>query len=114
MWLYGVAFYRLIGSLRLMKTSLRSQKFARIVQESILPIIQQYLGVDEVGFLTVEEVEVSGDLEYVLVYVKSINAPKDWLVKLEKLTSAFEYELGKKFPQKRRKFNVRFKGVGGD
>ena len=56
-----------------MKTSPRSQKLAGLVQEHLMPIINWMFTPEDVGFLTVSAIEVSGDLSVGDIFVSSMD-----------------------------------------
>ena len=91
-----------------MKTSLRSEKLAGIISEKIPGIITQYLTPDQVGFITVTAVEVSGDLGVADILESSIGGPSGYLKLLKKYTKKFTYELLKQISL-RRPIILRFK-----
>ena len=91
-----------------MKMSPRSQKLSGIIIEKISPIIHQFLTPEEVGFLTVTAVEVSGDLEWIDIFVDSIGPRSGWLDRLNRFAPKIAHELLKVCPQ-RRAFKIRFK-----
>ncbi len=84
-----------------MKISPRSQKLAGVVQEKIGPIIQQFLSPDEIGFLTITAVEISGDLEWGHIFLSSIGAKKGWLDKLNGVSGKISHELAKEVESRR-------------
>ena len=63
---------------------------------------------DDVGFLAVTAVEVSGDLGVIDVYLRSINGPRSTFAKLRKASKKVASELVKKVPM-RRVPEIRFK-----
>lgn len=91
-----------------MKMSSRSQKFAGVIQENVSPIIHRFLTPVDVGFLTVTAVEVSGDLEWVNIFVDTIGGKSGWVEKLNHLAPKIGHELSK-IITKRRAFKIRFK-----
>ncbi|HEY5714716.1 MAG TPA: 30S ribosome-binding factor RbfA [Candidatus Gracilibacteria bacterium] len=91
-----------------MKTSPRSQKIAGLVQEHLTRIIPLHLTPDEVGFLTVCAVEVSGDLKVVDIFVSSLGGPDTFIKKLNKKGKAIAAELQRRLDM-RQTFILRFK-----
>jgi len=91
-----------------MKTSLRSQKLAGVIEEKLPRIIHQILSPDRIGFLTITALEVSGDLGVADVFVRSLNGPSSFLKKLKKTTPKIEYELLRHLSL-RRPIKLRFK-----
>lgn len=92
----------------LMKISERSKKLAGVIEEEIPLIIRQFTDPDEVGFLTVTAVEVSGDLGICDVFFRSLGGPNKFLKPLQKATKKIAGELTKKIPT-RRAIILRFK-----
>lgn len=84
-----------------MKFSERSIRTGGVVQEAIPPILQKLFTPDEVGFLTVTAVEVSGDLGVIDVYLRSINGPRSTFAKLRRAEKKVASELVKKVPMRR-------------
>lgn len=91
-----------------MKMSPRSQKLAGVIEEKISFIIQQFVTPDQVGFLTVRSIEVSGDLGVVDVFVHAIGAPENYLEKLQSCSGKIAHSLSKQI-ELRRVPQVRFK-----
>ncbi len=91
-----------------MKTSPRSQKLAGVVKQALSPLLQQFTNPEKVGFLTIVQVEVSGDLGVVDVWIQSLNGPKNFLSKLHPLAGRITRELMKQI-KVRRAFILRFK-----
>ena len=91
-----------------MKFSERSIRAGGVIQEVIPPILQKLFTPDEVGFLTVTAVEVSGDLGVVDVYLRTMNGPRTTFAKLRKSEKKVASELAKKV-QLRRVPIIRFK-----
>lgn len=82
-----------------MKVSEKSKKLAGVIEEHLPMIIPDLLTPNQIGFLTVSAIELSGDLKVADVFVSSIGAPKDYLKSLQKVTSKIEYELAKRVPR---------------
>lgn len=91
-----------------MKMSPRSQRLAGIIEEKISLILQHYVTPDEVGFLTVRSVEVSGDLGIVDIFMSSIGGPRDFVSPLQKNAGKIARELSQ-FIETRRVPKLRFK-----
>ena len=75
-----------------MKLSTRSIKLGGVLQEQIPAIIDRYTTPDEVGFLTVAAVEVSGDLGVADVFVNAIGGPRHYLDVLTKIAKKVAHE----------------------
>ena len=91
-----------------MKISERSQRLGSIIQAALPPIIQSIYSPEEVGFVTITAVEVSGDLEFVDVFVRSIGGPKSTFAKLRRSEKRVAQELIKQIDVRRVPI-VRFK-----
>jgi len=91
-----------------MKISERSQKLAGVVEVEISQILQKKFTPNQVGFLTVSAVEVSGDLGVCDVFVRSFNGPKDFLKTMKKQEKYCSHLLTKSL-NLRRNIIVRFK-----
>ncbi len=91
-----------------MKMSERSKRLAGTIEEVISPIIQKFTDPDEVGFITVTAVEVSGDLGVCDIFLRSINGPKKFLTPIKRVQKKISYELTQKVPT-RRAIILRFK-----
>jgi len=81
---------------------------AGIVEEIIPRLLTQYLTPDQVGFLTISAVEISGDLGVCDVFIRSIQGPKNFLSQLKKSEKRISHLLTKELNQ-RRSIIVRFK-----
>lgn len=69
-----------------MKTSERSRRLAGVVMQELPPILQRLLTPNQVGFLTVTSVEISGDCGIAEVYLDALSAPtQDWLDAVNKI-----------------------------
>ncbi len=91
-----------------MKFSPRSQRLSGVLEEIIPPILQELFSPDDVGFLTITAVEVSGDLGVADIFVRSIGGPDNFLKKLQARNSHISREiLGK--VKLRRPVILRFK-----
>lgn len=91
-----------------MKMSPRSQRMSGIVQEVLPGILQQLFTPEDIGFLTVAAVEVSGDLGVVDIYARTIGGPKSTFEKLRKAEKRVAHLLAQKI-ELRRVPVVRFK-----
>lgn len=76
-----------------MKTNLRSQKVATLLQQHMPIVLQRFISPDHVGIVTVTGVEVSGDLLYADVYVRSVGGKKDFVQRLDGLSKKISYAL---------------------
>jgi len=93
-----------------MKTSPRSQKLAGVIEPALGQVLQQLTNPETFGFLTIVDIQVSGDLSVVDVYVQSIGGSESYLKKLQKMTPKITREL-MKHVQVRRAFVLRFKSL---
>ena len=93
-----------------MKTSLRSQQLASVVTEVLPRILLGLTTPNQVGFLTVVMVEISGDLGIVLVRLSAIGAPAGWLQNIESKKKKIRYEILKQV-ELRREFELRLMAV---
>ncbi|MCK5460599.1 ribosome-binding factor A [Candidatus Gracilibacteria bacterium] len=91
-----------------MKVSERSKKLAGVVEEQISFLIQSRVTPEEVGFLTITAVEISGDLGICDVFVKSLGANADYLKILKKQEKRIAQDLAK-IVKTRRIIQVRFR-----
>lgn len=91
-----------------MKISSRSQKLSGVIQEAVSPLIHRFLTPEAIGFVSVTAVESSGDLEWVDVFVDTIEGPTGWLEQLNRFAPKIGHELLKVLPT-RRAFKIRFK-----
>ena len=92
-----------------MKVSARSQKLGGIVSELLPPMVEKFLTPNQVGFLTITAVEVSGDLGLIDVYINVMGAnTKEAIKSLAKVTPKIRFELLKKI-KLRREFILRWK-----
>ncbi len=91
-----------------MKISERSKRLAGVVEEVIPPIIQRFTDPEEVGFLTVTAVEISGDLGVCDIFLRSIGGPTKFLGPIKKVSKKISHELTKQVPV-RRAMILRFK-----
>ena len=92
----------------IMKISDRSQKLVSIVESKIPILITQVLTPDDIGFVTVSAIEISGDLGVCDVFVRSLGGPSTYLKKLQKKEKIIAHKLGEEI-QMRRVMKVRFK-----
>jgi len=91
-----------------MRTSPRSQKAAGVIHTLLPSLLQQYTTPNQVGFISVSAVELSGDLGVADVFVTQIGSAKDWLKNLQKIAPKLEHEISKAL-KLRRKLLIRFK-----
>lgn len=91
-----------------MKMSERSKKMASVVELKLSPILMQLVSPEEVGFLTVTAIEISGDLGVCDIYVKSLNGQADYLKVLKKKEKKVAQMLAKEI-KTRRIMIIRFK-----
>ncbi len=91
-----------------MRMSERSKRATGVVREKIPLIISRLLTPEDIGFLTVTAVEISGDLGVVDVFVSAINAPQNFLTALQKISKKVSTEICKEM-QLRRPMIIRFK-----
>jgi ribosome-binding factor A len=91
-----------------MKVSERSKKLAGVIEREISVIIHKLLTPDDIGFLTVTAVEVSGDLEVCDVFVKSFNGPVDYIKALQAKSKKMATMLAKQV-KTRRVLKIRIK-----
>jgi ribosome-binding factor A len=92
-----------------MKVSARSQKLGGIIAELLPPLVEKFLTPNQVGFLTITAVEVSGDLGLVDAYINVMGAnSRDAIKSLAKVTPKIRFELLQKI-KLRREFILRWK-----
>ncbi len=91
-----------------MKTSERSRRLAGVIAQELPPILQQLLTPNQVGFLTVTAVEVSGDCGIVEVFLDALSAPEGWLKTVEKIKPKIVHQLLSRV-KLRREIEMRFK-----
>ncbi len=91
-----------------MKTSERSRRLAGVIAQELPPILQQLLTPNQVGMLTVTEVEVSGDCGLAEVWLDALSAPAEWLKQVEKVKPKILHLLLSKV-KLRREIELRFK-----
>lgn len=91
-----------------MKLSPRSLKLASVIEQKLPTIIHRFLTPEDVGFLTITAVEVSGDLAVADVFVRSLNGPAAYLKKLNRSASKLSAELLKHL-EVRQAIKLRFK-----
>jgi ribosome-binding factor A len=91
-----------------MKMSPRSHKLGGSVAEKIPGIVSQLFTPDEVGFLTISAVEVSGDLMVADVFIRSIGGPADVVDRLNQAAKKISGLLAREVPT-RRTILIRFK-----
>ncbi len=92
-----------------MRVSFRSQKLAGILAESIPALIHKFFTPDQVGFLTVMAVEVSGDLGVADIFIRSFGEHKHVCRRLNAGAGKFSHELMQLLPTLRRPIRLRFK-----
>lgn len=78
-----------------MKTSPRSQKLSGVIKTQLPGIIQKLTSPNQVGFLTISAIEVSGDLSLADAFVSFLGSPPEAFKNLQKITPKIEYELNK-------------------
>lgn len=78
-----------------MKISERSQKLAHVIQSQLPPLVDKFTTPNQVGFLTVSAVEVSGDLGVADIFVNTIGGPKDYIKYLAKIAPKLQHEIAK-------------------
>ncbi len=91
-----------------MRTSERSIKLAGVVELEISQILQRKFTPNQVGFLTVSAIEISGDLGICDIFVRSFNGPKDFLKTMKKQEKHCSHLLTKSL-KLRRNIIIRFK-----
>lgn len=90
-----------------MKTSERSRRLAGVIAQELPPLLQQFLTPNQVGFLTVTEVEVSGDCGIAEVWLDALSAPANWLEAVQKVKPKIAHDLLKRV-KLRRSIELRF------
>lgn len=91
-----------------MKMSPRSQKLAGVVREHLPPLIQRFTNPEEVGFITVSAIEISGDLGVCDIFIRRIGGEANATKILNKAGKKIASELAK-LVQTRRVMVLRFK-----
>lgn len=91
-----------------MKQSERSKKLATVVQVQLASLITRFSSPEEVGFVTITAVEISGDLGVCDVFVRSVGGPTNFSKKLDKLSGKISHELSQ-LVSTRRTMVIRFK-----
>ncbi len=91
-----------------MKQSERSRRLGGVLETKIPLLIQQFFTPDQIGFVTVSAIEVSGDLKVVDVFVRSINGPDNFYKKLNRATKRFSHALSQDL-EVRQSLIIRFK-----
>ncbi len=84
-----------------MKTSPRSNKLATIVQEKLSVIINKHLTPNQIGFLTITGVEISGDLGIANVFFTTIGGAVEAEKHLRKVSKKIVYDLLKEVKLRR-------------
>lgn len=87
------------GILEEMKISEKSKKLAGVLEEHLPSILQTLTTPNQVGFLTISAIEISGDCRTADVFVNSIGGPKEYLTSLQKISAKVGFELAKKVPR---------------
>lgn len=95
-----------------MKTSDRSRRLAGVIAQQLPPLLQKFLTPNQVGLLTVTDVEVSGDLGIAEVWLDAIGAPAGWIECVTKIRPKIEHELLRSVDV-RRGIQIRFKRDNG-
>lgn len=98
----------IFGTVRAMKTSERSRKLAGVISQELPPILQQLLTPNQVGFLTVTAIEVSGDCGIAEVWLDALSAPPGWLDAVRKVKPKIAHSLLTRV-KLRREIVLRFK-----
>lgn len=91
-----------------MKTSERSRRLAGVIAQELPPLLEQLLTPNQVGFLTVTAVEVSGDCGITEVFLDALSAPEGWLNAVEKVKPKIVHQLLSRV-KLRREIEIRFK-----
>ena len=86
-------FFLIFGTVRAMKTSERSRRLAGVIAQELPPLLQQFLTPNQVGFLTVTEVEVSGDCGVAEIWLDALSAPANWLDAVNKVKPKIAHDL---------------------
>ncbi len=89
-----------------MKTSLRSEKKAKIIQQHIPFILQSFIDPDIHGFPTITHIQVSVDLLYADIYIQT--KQEKTIEYLNRNAHQIAHELVQKF-ENRKKMILRFK-----
>ena len=76
-----------------MKTSERSRRLAGVVKQELPPILQQLLTPNQVGFLTVTAIDISGDCGIAEIYLDALSAPAGWLDAVNKVKPKIAHSL---------------------
>ncbi len=76
-----------------MKTSERSRRLAGVMAQELPPLLQKFLTPNQVGFLTVTDVEVSGDCGVAEVWLDALSAPAGWIDAVNKVKPKITHEL---------------------
>lgn len=92
----------------MMKITEKSKKVAGQIETKISLIIQKYLTPEDIGFLTVSAIELSGDLQVCDVFVSSIGGPDRFLQPLQKQAKKIAHDLKVELGLKH-KVELRFK-----
>ncbi len=80
--------------MRAMRTSERSRRLAGVVKQELPPILQQLLTPNQVGFLTVTAIEISGDCGIAEIYLDALSAPTpDWIEAVNKVKPKIAHSL---------------------
>lgn len=91
-----------------MKTSERSRRLAGVIAQELPPLLQQFLTPNQVGFLTVTDIEVSGDCGIAEVWLDALSGPADWMTAVEKVKPKITHMLLTRV-KLRREIQLRFR-----
>ncbi len=91
-----------------MKISDKSRKLAGRIEPIISTVIAKYVTPDEVGFLTVSAIEVSGDCQVCDVFLSSISGPERYVKPVQRHSKKIAHELVKTL-KLRHNLEIRFK-----
>jgi len=91
-----------------MKVSEKSKKAASQIEMLISQVIRRHLTPEDIGFLTVSAVELSGDFQVCDVFVSSLNGPRFVLKPLQKKAKLIAHDLKKEL-KLNYKLELRFK-----
>jgi ribosome-binding factor A len=91
-----------------MKISERSRRLAGVISQELPPILQQLLTPNQVGFLTVTAIDVSGDCGVAEVWLDALSAPAGWIDAVNKVKPKITHSLLTRV-KLRREIILRFK-----
>jgi ribosome-binding factor A len=97
-----------------MKTSERSRRLAGVVMQELPPILQKILTPNQVGFLTVTAIDISGDCGIAEVYLDALSAPADWMDALNKVKPKIVHTLLTRVKMRREMVVIFKKDLGID